>query len=330
MNPVLARESRQRFRGRWSWLVIAAWVMAVGLLSYLFFVIGQQIGFGFDLFQIRGPLSSLYLSGQWVFEGMSVVLLTAVMFMVPGLSALSVVGERERQTLHLIQITQITPLSIVVGKLISSVGFFMLLILAVVPLLGIPLAFGAVGPVDVMAVMLMLILTVAMLSSVSIWVSSRARSNRGAVALSYLMAVAIFFGSFVMMGVEALVIRADIDDGGRELVSTWVNPYVAMADAVVFPYQDQIQFFESGEFPGPFAPFEALVFLRQGENPNGPGPGEDMGGLSRVHRVPGWIATTVIYALIIVVSLWRAARRVTAPLPAPVRLKRSKALDAGS
>ena len=55
------------------------------------------------------------------------------------------------------------------------------------------------------------------------------------MALSYLLAVAMFFGSFVLMGVEALVFRVDMEDGGRELASTWINPYVAMADAVAFP-----------------------------------------------------------------------------------------------
>lgn len=321
MNPVLARESRQRFRGRWSWLVITGWVIAVGLLTYLFFFAGRNIAI--DLFSLRGPLSGLNQAGNWVFDGMSLVLLTAVAFMVPGLSALSVVGERQRQTLHLLQITQVTPLGIVLGKLFSSVGYFLVLILAVVPLLGIPLAFGAIGLVDVLVVMAMLLLVVVMLASVSIWVSARAKSNRGAVALSYLLAVAIFFGSFVLMGVEALVIRVDIEDNGRELVSTWVNPYVAMADAVHFPYDDLSDFFDGPDIPTPMVPLEALVSLRQGQNPPD-------GGLLGFRRIPGWIATTLIYGLITALCLWRAARRVTAPRPLPVRRKRARAPDASS
>ena len=319
MNPVLARESRQRFRGRWSWLVITGWVIAVGLLTYLFYFAGRNISI--DVFSLRGPLSGLNQAGKWVFDGMTLVLLTAVAFMVPGLTALSVVGERQRQTLHLLQITQVTPLGIVVGKLFSSVGYFLVLILAVVPLLGIPLAFGAIGLVDVLVVMSMLVLVVAMQASVSIWVSSRAKSNRGAVALSYLLAVAIFFGSFVLMGVEALVISEDIEDDGRELVSTWINPYVAMADAVAFPYDDLTGLFTGFEIPTPMDPFVALVSLRQGEDPGD-------GGLLGFRRIPGWIATTLLYGLIIALCLWRAARRVTAPRPLPVRRKRARARDA--
>ena len=321
MNPVLARESRQRFRGRWSWLVITGWVIAVGLLTYLFYFVGRNISI--DFFSIRGPLSGLNQAGKWVFDGMTLVLLTAVAFMVPGLTALSVVGERQRQTLHLLQITQVTPFGIVLGKLFSSVGYFLVLILAVVPLLGIPLAFGAIGLVDVLVVMAMLVLVVAMLASVSIWISSRARTNRGAVALSYLLAVAIFFGSFVLMGVEALIFNVDIESDGRELVSTWVNPYVAMADAVEFPYEDMTGFFEGTEIPTPMDPFVALVSVRQGENPAD-------GGLFGFRRVPGWIATTLIYGLIVALCLWRAARRVTAPRALPVRRRRSRAPDASS
>lgn len=322
MNPVLARESRQRFRGRWSWLVITGWVVAVGLLTYLFFFAGRSISV--DFFSVRGPLSGLNQAGKWVFDGMTLVLLTSVAFMVPGLTALSIVGERQRQTLHLLQITQVTPLGIVIGKLFSSVGYFLVLILAVVPLLGIPLAFGAIGLMSVLVVMAMLVLVVAMQASVSIWVSSRAKTNRAAVAMSYLLAVAIFFGSFVLMGVEALVFRVDIEDTGRELVSTWINPYVAVADAVAFPYDDMTGIFQGGE-PTPMEPFNALVSLRQSDGLDGLG---QQGG--EIRRIPGWIATTLIYGLIIVLCLWRAARRVTAPRALPVRRRRSNVSDAPS
>lgn len=321
MNPVLARESRQRFRGRWSWLVITGWVIVVGLLTYLFFVAGRS--FDSDFFGVRGPLSGLSQAGKWVFEGMTLVLLTAVAFMVPGLTALSVVGERQSQTLRLLQITQVTPFGIVVGKLFSSIGYFLVLILAVIPLLGLPLAFGAIGLLDVLVVLAMLILVVAMQASVSIWVSSRAKSNRGAVALSYVLAVAIFFGSFVLMGVEALVIRVDVEDEGRELVSTWLNPYVAVADAAAFPYDDLTGFFEGPDVPTPMDPLRLLVSLRQGDD-------LQEGATFGVKRIPGWIAATLIYGVIIALCLWRASRWVTAPRALPVRLRRARVPDASS
>lgn len=306
--------------------MIVGWVIAVGLLTYLFYFAGRSISL--DFFSVRGPLSGLSQAGKWVFDGMTLVLLTAVAFMVPGLTALSVVGERQRQTLHLLQITQVTPLGIVLGKLFSSVGYFLVLILAAIPLLGLPLAFGAIGAVDVFVVMAMLVLVVGMQASISIWVSSRAKSNRAAVALSYLLAVAIFFGSFVLMGVEALVIGVDIEDDGRELVSTWINPYVAMADAVAFPYDDLTGIF-AGDEPTPMEPFKALVALRQGGGVLG-GDEEPDGALSGVRRIPGWIATALIYGLIIALCLWRAARQVTAPRAPPMRRRRARASDASS
>jgi ABC-type transport system involved in multi-copper enzyme maturation permease subunit len=300
-------------------LVITGWVVAVGLLTYLFYFAGRSISL--DFFSVRGPLSGLNQAGQWVFDGMTLVLLTAVAFMVPGLTALSIVGERQRQTLHLLQITQVTPLGIVVGKMLSSIGYFLVLIVAVVPLLGIPLAFGAIGLLDVLVVMGMLVLVVAMQASISIWVSSRAKTNRAAVAMSYLLAVAIFFGSFVLMGVEALVFRVDMGDNGRELVSTWINPYVAVADAVAFPYDDMTGIFQ-GDEPTPMEPFKALVALRQGESLDGLLQGQGN------RRIPGWIATTLSYGLIIALCLWRAARRVTAPRALPIRRKRARTPDA--
>ena len=45
----------------------------------------------------------------------SFLLMTAVVMIVPGLTALSIVGERERQTFQLLQVTQLSPLQIVLG-----------------------------------------------------------------------------------------------------------------------------------------------------------------------------------------------------------------------
>ena len=61
--------------------------------------------------------------GRFIYEGMLFLLMTGVVMIVPGLTSLSIVGERERQTFHLLQVTQLSPLQIVLGKLWSSMSY---------------------------------------------------------------------------------------------------------------------------------------------------------------------------------------------------------------
>ncbi|MCK9910255.1 ABC transporter permease subunit, partial [Microbacteriaceae bacterium K1510] len=55
-------------------------------------------------------------------------------FIAPALSAGAISGERERQTLHVLLTTQLTPQRIVLSKLMTSLAFIFLLFIASLPL----------------------------------------------------------------------------------------------------------------------------------------------------------------------------------------------------
>jgi hypothetical protein len=165
-------------------------------------------------------------------------------------------------------------------------------------------------------------LLTVMLGSVSMWMSARAKSSRGAVAMSYAIAFLIAFLSFAGLGAEyffALDDRGNLPDEGVESVSAWINPYFALASAVEAPLEiGQDRFFAS-----PYTPLELHLFARQGA-----GGAVDLGvgqvepGTIRIEngrqfvnysRPPLWVYTTIIYVLLIGLGLWRAAVIVTAP-----------------
>ena len=64
---------------------------------------------------------------------------------VPGGVALSIVGERERLTLPLLQVSQLSAGQVVRGKLMSSMSYVMLLLVAVAPIVALPSLFGGVS-----------------------------------------------------------------------------------------------------------------------------------------------------------------------------------------
>jgi ABC-type transport system involved in multi-copper enzyme maturation permease subunit len=260
-------------------------------------------------------------------------MMTAVVMVVPGVTALSIVGERERQTLSLLQVTQLSPFQLILGKLTSSLSYFLLLLVAVAPIMALPLLFGGMSFGDVFAALAIMIATAIMIGSVSLAISARARSSRGAVAGSYVFAFLIGFFTIAMLLAELLVVRgaggAIVPARGREVYSSWLNPYVAMVDAIEAPLALKMD----GQLT-PFTPIDSLLFARQGVSGagvlGGGGGFVDLPGafagdgsqLVRLRRGPVWVRTLIIYLVVSALALMRAGRTVRAPAARPFRLKK--------
>ncbi|HJU80184.1 MAG TPA: ABC transporter permease subunit [Acidimicrobiia bacterium] len=326
MNPVLRREVLERFRTRRSPWFLFFWTIGIGLLGYVSYLVSQQVSTS-----ILGRLLATEYMGRFLFQAMAILMMTSVILVIPGVTALSIVSERERQTLPLLQVTQLTPLQLVIGKLSSSMSYFLLLLVAVAPVIAIPLLFGGMSFGDVFAALAMMLATAIMLGSSSIAISSRAKSSRGAVAGSYAFAFVIGFITFALVLAELLLLRPSnqslIPPRGREFYSSWLNPYVGMVDAIRVPLRSQTNFTFT-----PFVPIDALLYARQGSGQGlflggmplldggvvaremiAPPVNGDDGALIRMRRGPVWVRTLVLYAAITAVALLRAAQVVRTP-----------------
>ena len=180
-----------------------------------------------------------------------------------------------------------------------------------------------------------MVVTAVMIGSVSLAISARARSSRGAVAGSYVFAFLIAFFTIAMLLAELLVMRgaggAIVPARGREVVSAWLNPYVAMVDAIETP----LALKTDGQLT-PFTPIESLLYARQGISGGvfGGGGGvdfavpgrvvEDGRQLVRLRRGPVWVRTVIIYLVLSALALMRAGRTIRAPAARPFSLKRHR------
>lgn len=331
MNPVLARETKERFRGKrvMPWM-LTVWILAIGLIGYLLFVIARLIAR--DSFGL-GPALSAGFMGRFLFESMTILLVTAVVMVIPGLSALAIVGERERQTFHLLQVTQMTPVDLILGKLTASIAYFFILIVAVLPIVGLPLVFGGLDMVDVAVAIGFISLLAVMLASVSTWMSARAKSSRGAVAMSYTISFAFAFLTFAGMGAEYFFALDDfgrLPEEGVESYSALMNPYLGLVSAVSAPLELGQETF----FATPFRAGEAHLFQRQdvgaeavfGGGGIAPGAVRIENGRQFVNysRPPLWVYTVVVYLAVTGYALRRAAAIVAAPAVKTVRVKQRR------
>ncbi len=273
MNPVALRELQERFRTLRSPVLLSVWVLAAGLLTFLAYLVARASatdrleGFG------SIGLSSVFASssmGRFMLHTLLIGLLSAVVFVVPGQAAVAIVGERERQTLPLLQVSQMSAWRIVFGKLISALAYILLLLVATTPLLVIPVLLGGVTIWNVVAGVAMIGAAALLIGSVSIWISARAKSVQGAVLGSYVATVVLVFGSLALLVGEVLLFPPDDlgptrfeagvpRDEGRELYTAHLNPYLGLVDASSNPIE-----FRQEVVASPYTPFRTVLVKRQG------------------------------------------------------------------
>lgn len=149
-------------------------------------------------------------------------------FIMPALTAGSISGERERQTLNLMLSTQMTPVEIVLGKLISSMINMALLVISSFPVISLVFIYGGIQLRD-LGLLLLLYLSVALLSSsLGLCFSAVCKRSTMATALSYgflgflligTYAINFFVWSIAQMGAARYVnqvggIASQVNSGG--------------------------------------------------------------------------------------------------------------------
>ena len=276
MNPVARRELQERFRTLRSPMVLSIWVFAIGAITFLAYLFASARAderlqsFGSAGIAGFGSVVASSSMGQFILHALLIGLLTAVVFVVPGQAAVTIVGERERQTLELLQVSQMSAWGIVVGKLLSSIAFILLLLVATTPLLIIPVLLGGVSVAEVLGGVGMVMAAAVMIGALSMWTSARARSTQGAVLGSYVWTVALTLGTLALVVAELLLVVPDDPAGrniqsgivrtdGYEVYSSWFNPYLGMVDAStdVLEFRPEI-------VTSPYGPLRSILTARQG------------------------------------------------------------------
>lgn len=315
MNPILHREALDRFRGKRAWPFLLFWILGNLTAVYLLLLLGSQINN-----QGFGGLIGRPAIGPFVFHGALVLLLLGVVMILPGLASVTVVGEREKQTLRLVQVTILTPFQIVVGKLGASLGYVGWLVVAVLPVLAAPLLLGGVGLGDALGATAMLFLIATAIGSISVWLSSRAKSTRAAVAGSYMLAFMMLFAT-PLVAIGEVFVRTDFrDDLDGDIYSLLPNPYLALGAAVLHPLELDVEV-------TPFTPAHLYLMGRETGNSFGvPRPElvEVIDGrrFVRLTRPPFWVFSALFYIGLSALAIRRATRWVTTPSQNEFMVKR--------
>jgi ABC-2 type transport system permease protein len=193
LNPILEKDMKTKMRGWRMPVLLSLYLFLLGFVLFMFFVANNQMFnyYGYSAFNPRIAVNAYNVIALFQF--------CLLMFIVPALTATSVSGERERQTLDLMLCSDISTWSIIAGKLTVSIAHVMLLVIASLPVLGMVLLFGGITFGEMLLLFLFYIITAIMAASLGIFFSTLFRKSIVSVIAAYICLGIIAIGPVIIL-----------------------------------------------------------------------------------------------------------------------------------
>ena len=187
LNPILSFSAIRRMRSFRTMLIVIAYVTAL-LLAALTMLSGFIRDDLYLNMMQRGPLChALLLAAQFLM----------LVLIAPAMTSGSIAGERERQTLDLLLVTNTGSFRIVAGKILESFALLALLIVCALPVQCLCLMTGGVTILQILIGTLFLLAVALACSAVGVFCSSVCRSTVVSGVMSYI--VLLLIGAVTML-----------------------------------------------------------------------------------------------------------------------------------
>ena len=241
---IMSKELRSRFRGRRAFVVLTVYLGVLALIAYGAYLevapvarLQTQFGGGvLDGSGVTGANASASI-GQAIFARLSIFQLLLIGVLAPAFTTGAISLEREKATLDLLITTPLRPGAIVVGKLLSALGFVVLMILAAIPVSALVLMYGGASIDDLLRQQVVLFVSAIGFGVIGLFFSALTKRTQTATVVTYSAILVLMVGTFFIWrfwnaGVAA---SADAPFGSTARAPEqllYLNPAVAMIEIV--------------------------------------------------------------------------------------------------
>src|SRR4051794_6108303 len=195
-NPVLIRELMVNLRTPRAFVLQFVYTVFLGALVVFYWPGGsdatRQVSSG-----VARRLFELFFLGQFFL----------VALVAPSFAAGSITGEKERKTYEMLLASPLPPTSILVGKLLSSLTYLVILILSSLPLMILCFLLGGILLSEIARAYLILILAAGTFGLLSLACSSYFRRTSSALVVSYLVILPLAVICVVLTRTKEVVLR---------------------------------------------------------------------------------------------------------------------------
>lgn len=197
MNPVFRKDILGLLRLR---RVAAIQIFFIAVLALLLISTWPQGGVMGGTVGIAGQEAAAAASAgaqdQLLF-GLIVGQIVLLVLFVPGIAAVSLSGEREANTLEMLYASRLSASQIIFGKILSAIGYPVLLLISGLPFVALLNFRGEVDPMTLSWSYLVLVVTAIFLAMVSLTISAICRQSATALVISYVLVLALCGGVLV-------------------------------------------------------------------------------------------------------------------------------------
>lgn len=198
LNPIVKKDLRVTARSI---------KLSLGVLAYEFILL---CAFLLALLVIESETRSIYSNNVYsylvyLFPIISGIQLGIVALIMPIITATSISGEKERQTFDIMMTTCMSPMSIVVGKVISAVIKILFFVLASTPIMALAFVAGGIRWIDIFGYVFVVTAFAVFSGSIGIFCSSVCNRAITSVVMSFVFYFAIYGVGFVPMIIHLIV-----------------------------------------------------------------------------------------------------------------------------
>ncbi len=240
ISAVGIKELRGRMRGRRAFAIITIHLLL--LAGFAALVQELQVSTMMNGFSSTSTADI----GRGLFIGLLVLLTIVVMILAPGSTAAAISLEREKQTLDMLVTTPVSSIALVLGKLLASVGWIVLLLLASLPVMALVFTFGGVAPDDIVRAYIVLAAAAFAYGSMGLFLSALLKRTQAATIINLVLALGIAGGTVALYGAGAAMTFSDAQTKANETgapmdwanihmppaAMLWINPFASQVDVV--------------------------------------------------------------------------------------------------
>jgi ABC-type transport system involved in multi-copper enzyme maturation permease subunit len=293
-NPLIVKDGVSRMRSWRAPVILTIYLGLLGSFGYAIFVLASLY---------TGQRTGSAMIGSTVFGALALIQLSLVSLFAPALAAGAISSERERQTFDVLLVSRVSAAGIVWGKLIGSIAFMMLLILAALPLFAAVFLFGGIDFEQFLVTQVLTVSTALSIGAVSLFLSALFRRTLASTVVAYGVAFFGMVGTWVAGTIFTVVITVRsaataLDGTGADVHPLlFTNPLFAMNIVLNSP----------NGAPMHVGRLLQLMFMTSGPSAGGP-------------SLEPWQATVLVQLVLVGLSVFGAVQLVqNRRAPAPRR-----------
>jgi ABC-type transport system involved in multi-copper enzyme maturation permease subunit len=193
MNPVFRKDILSLLRLK---RVAAIQIFFIGVLAMLVITTWPQSGVMGGTVAMEGQTGARAAQDQLLL-GLIIGQIVLLVLFVPGIAAVSLSGEREANTLEMLYASRLSAAQIIIGKVLSAIGYPLLLLISGLPFVALLNFRGEVDYQTLTWAYLILVVSAIFLAMVSLTISSICKQSATALVISYVLVLVLCGGVLV-------------------------------------------------------------------------------------------------------------------------------------